>query len=466
MRWKADPAADGDRREGRDVTPLALGIAALLHAGLLALTPLFPARREAPPLVDTTRGDLFDIEVEPSNARAGAALDARSAPAKEAPPGGEASGPKALGSPAGDARAGARAAKTASIKPGELRGNTALEPPSAPPGEGEKAGPAAAAAAAATGGSPAPPEGSPPGEGSPSDTFSPLEGPAPITGLGGTPAWAIPGVLGPSASPAAAPTAAPAARPVDSNIAGQVLSGSLQKKDHAIGIDLPAGGVVASTIADAVRASEAPPDSRATFEVRLGPAGDVLGVRVVSSSAGNAATWERVAKGAGAALRGRGLSMNGDAASKGATVTVKIESKLVYPAGSKEKYDVQPVCANEVIEELLEGIGTPPGGDGARGPIKDPAVNRPDPSKERADPDADERRLRFCIPIGIKGKGDLSNLGAHMQTVVRSSFKVVVPGSKQLEDVKLVDQRAPWSKPDPNKVQKIRQKRIKKKKKP
>jgi hypothetical protein len=66
----------------------------------------------------------------------------------------------------------------------------------------------------------------------------------------------------------------------------------------------------------------------------------------------------------------------------------------------------------------------------------------------------------------VKGKGDISNIGAHMQTVVRSSFKVKVPGEKQLEDVKAIDQSAPWSRPDPDKVQKLRPKRPKKKKRP
>jgi hypothetical protein len=53
-----------------------------------------------------------------------------------------------------------------------------------------------------------------------------------------------------------------------------------------------------------------------------------------------------------------------------------------------------------------------------------------------------------------------------MQKVVRSSFQVTVPGSKPLIDVKKVDTRAPWSPPDPNKVQRIKKKWPKKKKRP
>jgi hypothetical protein len=447
-----------ERPTGSDGTWAALGIAALLHAALLALTPLFPAsQKEAQLPADAVKGDLFDIETAAAPARP--SEEARSTAADEAEKEDEAEAQ----SPPSEQRAKVAAAEGAPPPgSGALRAKVAERVTPEPPGPQAPApGATGAAGAEGTPGAPgqAPSEGPPPG-----DSFSPVEGTAPLTGLGGTPVWSMPGVIGPAAAPTAAPTAAPGARPVDKNIAGQVLSGSLHKKDQELGIDMPAGGVVASTIADAVRGSEVPKDVRATFEVKLGADGKVLGVRVVSSSAGDAGSWERIARTAGAALASRSLTLSGDAAAKGATVTVKIESKIVYPAGTKVKYDVAPVCANEVIEDLIDGLSTPI--DPGRGPINDPAVNRPDPGKETAEPNAEERRRLFCIPIGVKGSGDLSNLGAPMQTVVRSSFKVVVPGSKQLEDVKEVDQRAPWSKPDPNKVQKIRPKWKKKKKKP
>jgi hypothetical protein len=474
-----------ERPTGSDGTWAALGIAALLHAALLALTPLFPASlKEAELPGDAVKGDLFDIETAPAPARpsdepraaaAGEAdktAEAQSPPseqrAKTAESAAESAAERAAEEETPPPGSGALRAKVAERVTPEPAGAQVPEPaaaqePAPSPEARSGAEPAAAAGAMGTAGTPGAP-GQAPSEGPPGDAFSPLEGTAPLTGLGGTPVWSMPGVIGPGAAPRAAPTAAPGARPVDKNIAGQVLSGSLHKKDQEIGLDMPAGGVVASTIADAVRGSEVPKDVRATFEVKLGADGKVIGVRVVSSSAGDAGSWERIARNAGAALASRSLTMSGDAAARGATVTVKIESKIVYPAGTKVKYDVAPVCANEVIEDLIDGLSTPI--DPGRGPINDPAVNRPDPGKETAEPKAEERRRLFCIPIGVKGSGDLSNLGAPMQTVVRSSFKVNVPGSKQLEDVKEVDQRAPWSKPDPNKVQKIRPKWKKKKKKP
>ena len=63
----------------------------------------------------------------------------------------------------------------------------------------------------------------------------------------------------------------------------------------------------------------------------------------------------------------------------------------------------------------------------------------------------DEQRRKFCIPIGIRGRGDLSNLAAHRQTVVRSSFSVKRDGERALpsEDILPIDTRVPWAKEDP-----------------
>jgi hypothetical protein len=241
----------------------------------------------------------------------------------------------------------------------------------------------------------------------------------------------------------------------------------MQAKDQALGLALPAAGVVASTLGDAVRSAGVPSDSRATFEVRLGAGGEVQGIRVVSSTKGGAATWERAAGAAKAALGGRALKMgNGEG---GATVTVKVESSQVYAAGNKKKYDVKPVCANEVIEDLAMAlqplVGSPPAedrGPAAAAPDK-PSVAATDVAR-KAD---DEERRRFCIPIGIAGKGDLSNLGAHLQTVVRSTYQVSRPDARKLpSDAALpLDTRAPWLQADASKAPKPAAKPWKKKKK-
>jgi hypothetical protein len=245
-------------------------------------------------------------------------------------------------------------------------------------------------------------------------------------GLGGKPVWALPGALPGPDRAAPAPTRPAPDRAVPSDVASKVLSGTVNKRDQELGIDLPAAGVVAGVLADAVRVANTTPEARATFEVRLGRQGEVLGLRVKSFSAGDAATWDRAAKSASSALAARALAVNGE--KDGVTLIVKVEATQRYPAGSKERIDVKPVCANEVIEEI---------GD----MLEDPALGVP-----RRDMDADERKRRFCIPVGIGGKGDVSNLGAHLQTVVRSSYKVVRAGDTNLPSagVQPLNDRAPW----------------------
>lgn len=426
--------------------------ALLMHAALLSLALFAPKpAAENNALLEEKKGDWFDIETLPQS------------PKPSIAPGQAPNAPE----PKQEVQA-----------PGALRAKSIELPKSAPPNQG---------AGAISSNSENNPSNSNPiesieaakGAGTgelPADSFSPPEGPPGsgkgdgqgiITGLGGSPVWMVPGVVASAPPPVPAPTKPPETRPTDSNIAGQVLGGALRKHDRELGLESPAGGVVASTLTSIVRNSEAPPDARATFEIKLGPSGNVLGVRVVSSTAGNASTWQNIAKRAAADLSSKTLGMTGDAANSGATVTVKIESKVVYPAGSREKVDIQPVCAEEVLEEMVRTISEGTAGEPSRGPINDPAVNRPDPSRGlRNSPEEEERKRRFCIPIGIKGSGDISNIGAHAQKVVRSTFKVDIQGQKMLEDVKEVDRRAPWSPADPNKVKPIRRKWKKKKPKP
>lgn len=303
-----------------------------------------------------------------------------------------------------------------------------------------------------------PPGDPPPGDPPPAGTAQtpdlsrpppPGGGPSLPPGLGGTPVWALPGVLRPMGGPLPAPTAAPAPRPTDRRIAGKVIDGTLRSRDHALGLDAPAAGVVASTIAGAVRSSAVPGDARATFEVRIGPAGDVRGVKLVSATAGDGPAWDRVVKSARGSLAGRSLRA-GDGKG-GTTVTVKIESKVQYPAGNKVKIETEPVCLNEVIDQITAALQDP-GSIGAGAPIggsRGAALGAgftPPPGYAW-----DEQRRKFCIPIGIRGRGDLSNLAAHRQTVVRSSFSVKRDGERALpsEDILPIDTRVPWAKEDP-----------------
>lgn len=187
-----------------------------------------------------------------------------------------------------------------------------------------------------------------------------------LPGLGiGGPAWSIPGVVPDMGKPAPAPTTAPKAT-VDPQVATKVLTSVMKEKDKALGLDLPAAGTISTSVRSAVQATDTPPESRATFEVKLSPTGQVLSVRVTSSTGGSTEVWGRAAAQVKAALAGRALAMTA-AYEKGATVYVNVSSALVLPDGSKS---------------------------------------------------AIERK-------GAGASFDLSNIGAHMQRVVKTSFSVV-----------------------------------------
>ncbi|WP_437486189.1 hypothetical protein WME75_02910 [Sorangium sp. So ce1014] len=159
------------------------------------------------------------------------------------------------------------------------------------------------------------------------------EGPPGVAGLGGVPVWQLPGVLPDRAPPPPAPTAPTAPREVSMDRAGEVLRDVMRDRDKTLGLDLPAAGTVASVVADAVRAAETPATARAVFEVQLSGAGAVLGVRALSSTAGAAALWARVAREAAAQLAGRVLAMTAGFA-KGAKVYVTVSSSVKMPSGA------------------------------------------------------------------------------------------------------------------------------------
>lgn len=258
-----------------------------------------------------------------------------------------------------------------------------------------------------------------------------------IPGLSG-PLWAIPGVVPSSGAPKPAPTAITAAPAVPADVASRVLSGTLHSRDKAMGIDVPAAGVVAGSVADALRHS-ALTDVKGTFEVKLSGEGNVESLRFIGSNDGDASQWTAVAEAAKRSLAGRALQMGSD--KQGVTVVVKVESKVQYPAGTKEKIDVKPVCANEVIEQAVAAIeGAMQPGGGVRGVRDDQGRFIPYSELD------EERRRLFCIPIGIRGKGDLSNIGAHMTNNVSTSFQVKRAGEQALpaDATKPVDRGAPW----------------------
>jgi len=427
----------GIRREA-----YAIAAALAAHTVLLLASPRPPLA--VPDVRPASQADTtLDLEPEAPAPAPAAALPA--APeAVESPTPKEAAPAKGPSAPAGEANAKIAAiVKEPSLEPpaaGSPVGVVSPEAPPAPPAPGPPAAPSR------LGGDE---YGGPAGGGDVA---------ALPPGLGGAHLWTIPGMIPGAAPPKPASTVASGPPPVDPNVAGQVLSGSLSKKDKSIGLGLPAAGAVATTLADVVRSS-APVDARATFEVKLGAGGQVEGVRLVSASAGDASTWARVVASAKGALGGRALQMSGDG--KPATVTVKVESNTQFPAGSKKAVDMQPVCAEEELAKMADALQNGLNPDLQRGP-------RPEPGMAALPPDdaAAERKRKFCIPIGMRGKGDVSNIGAHAVNVVKATFTVTKPGEKALDPdaVRPIDTRVPWAPADPTKVRPDLPKKKKKKK--
>lgn len=429
-------------RSGFRQEAYAVAAALAAHAVLLLASPRPPL--SVPGVSPSSPSDAtldLDLDLEPEAPRPAAALPA----APEAAESAEAAPFKGPSAPSGAANAKVAAiAKEPSLEPpatGSPLGVTSPEAPPAAPSLGPPAAPSR----------PGGDEYGGPAGGSDVAALPP--------GIGGARLWSIPGMIPGAAPPKPASTVASGPPPVDTNVAGQVLSGSLSKKDKAIGIGLPAAGAVATTLADAVRSS-APVDARATFEVKLGTGGQVESVRLVSASAGDAGTWARVVASAKGSLGGRALQMSGDG--KPATVIVKVESNTQFPAGSKKAVDMQPVCAEEELAKMADAIQNGLNADIQRGPRPEPGM-----AALPADdgPEA-ERKRRFCIPVGMRGKGDVSNLGAHAVNVVKSTFTVTKPGEKALDPdaVRPIDTRVPWAPEDPTKVRPALPKKKKKKK--
>jgi hypothetical protein len=152
---------------------------------------------------------------------------------------------------------------------------------------------------------------------------------------GGMKVYALRGGMPDVAAAPAAPTEAPRAQKVDRNKANEILSADIRDKDKKLGLNLPAAGTVASFVKNAVWGSDVPTESRATIQIALDANGKVTSVRVTGQSAGAAGTWDAVAASVKASLSGQTLKMSGDF-SKGAIITVNVQSKMQMPSGNKQ----------------------------------------------------------------------------------------------------------------------------------
>ncbi|WP_438021101.1 hypothetical protein WMF18_19405 [Sorangium sp. So ce315] len=154
--------------------------------------------------------------------------------------------------------------------------------------------------------------------------------PAAAPGLGGTPVWSIPGVIGPSAA-AAAPSA-----PGPRNESTPARSPEAAPPPFA---------ALASDVLDVVRQTSTPVDGSATFEVRLDARGGILSVQLKGSS--DDVAWRRAVR----ALKQR-LSTSSfplpASLPQGATVYIDVTSTFAHPSGGKEVAkldDAAPIVA-------------------------------------------------------------------------------------------------------------------------
>jgi hypothetical protein len=431
---------------GRRREAYAVAAALAAHLALLLVSPHPP--RSVPSEAPSDRAETT-IDLEPNKPAPEAEPAPTPAALPEAPESAAKAEAPAKGSSAPHGQANAKIA--AAVKEPSLEPPSAGSPQGVPVPEAPPASPAPAPAPGPAPQGPAKDEYGGPAGGSDVAALPP--------GLGGASLWSIPGMIPGAAPPKPASTVATGPAPVDPNVAGQVLEGSLGKKDKAAGISLPAAGTVATQLADAVRTS-APLNARATFEVKLGAEGQVEGVRLVSASDGDASTWARVVASAKGAIGARKLTMKGDG--KGATVTIKVESKVQFPSGTTKKLDVEPLCAEEQIAKMINSLQNGPNADLQRGPIAEPGMG----ALPSDDDDDGTKKRRFCIPVGVAVRADLSDIGAHAVNVVKSTFTVSRPGEKALdpEAVRPIDTRVPWAPEDPTKVRPALPKKKKKKK--
>jgi outer membrane biosynthesis protein TonB len=156
----------------------------------------------------------------------------------------------------------------------------------------------------------------------------------------GAPIWTVPGAIPVAPRAAPAPTVATGPRPVDKDIAGIVIRGAMIENDKRLGLDLPGAGTVGTAVRAAVVSSDTPSEGRASFEVRVGADGRILGVRVASSTGGTSDVWDRVAKAVLAQLASKPLTLNANFA-KGAIISVSVTSTMALPSGAKSAVSQQ-----------------------------------------------------------------------------------------------------------------------------
>lgn len=173
-----------------------------------------------------------------------------------------------------------------------------------------------------------------------------------------------------------APTAADAKRGAERS-----LRDGLAARDAAIGLG-PEGPVL-TALTEAARSSLAPERGTATFQATVDGAGLVVSLRLVGSTGGSDG-WSDARDRAARSLAATKLALRG---SKGATLTIVVESDVQLPSGTKPGAAVQPT-------------------------LKNSQVTLPNAVTNNATSDS--------VKTYTIGEGDLSDIGARPRRVVRA----------------------------------------------
>jgi hypothetical protein len=172
-----------------------------------------------------------------------------------------------------------------------------------------------------------------------------------------------------------------------------VLRAELRRRDARLGMLPPAASATASALRVAVR-SHTPAVSTGTFQARFDGGGQLIGLQVLSFSAGTIQQWQRAVRQARATLSGQTFVMLGHFAS-GALVTVNTRSVMQLPSGDGRKPIKPKAPLDRSIWPYLPKA--PPEGRSFRTPPWGPP------------------------PEEASGRGDLSDIGASPRRVVYAS---------------------------------------------
>jgi hypothetical protein len=204
-------------------------------------------------------------------------------------------------------------------------------------------------------------------------------------------AW-LPDAPIPMSEPEPAPTEAPRRR-YDRHAAQEALRAPLRDRQNAIGVALPAAGIIASTLLESARI-HAPPHTGAVFVATIDEGGRLGGIQLREVRVGGDDGWRLAGSAAAAALKARTFVLFGEYA-RGATVTLHLSHGEIPPAApppQKWRWPFLPRAA--------------------------PRLSVREEGADEAVPlDADHRAFGRLLPAGARGTAGMSLTGLLGQVI-------------------------------------------------